>query len=235
MIKSNSKLKNALTAGVLGQKTIKSVKLIGVTNQVVDTKLHAFLNWQEHIQANVYSFFVRYTDGTSRTVETYDQDEVSYYMSFVEREEKRVNKSKETFDRDEVFNQLTQLVNLKDRNVISDEVFERERNLLLAKLDESVSDEDTDKGYNLWIHRTKKRSAGNAKEHLILDGVKRKEIDLDSDVYLTLENGVHTIQFYRIAYYSDKYEIEINSKDSAYEVEFACNMVFRINVYELED
>lgn len=167
MIKSNSKLKNALTAGVLGQKTIKSVKLIGVTNQVVDTKLHAFLNWQEHIQANVYSFFVRYTDGTSRTVETYDQDEVSYYMSFVEREEKRVNKSKETFGRDEVFNQLTQLVNLKDRNVISDEVFERERNLLLAKLDESVSDEDTDKGYNLWIHRTKKRSAGNAKEHLI--------------------------------------------------------------------
>ena len=227
-----------------GNKKIESVSLVGVVNKVVDTKFHALLNWAEYQQANVYSFYVRYTDGTSKTIETYDQEDINYYLSIIEhqkKKEKQIRQAQENstvIDKGSIINQLSQLTELREKNVISEDVYNAQRSELLALLEAPKAKKEIQQVpvYNLHIKRRKKRKMGDAKEFLIVDKKRIRSLDLDEEAHYKLEVGTHTIRLGRAALRSEEYEIVID-KDDAKEYELLFDVgfaAFKTELYECE-
>lgn len=110
---------------------IISVQLLGVTSQCVDYKLHAILNYQEDIYANVYSYFVTYADGTTQTIRTYDDNEVSLYMNYVNKPS--VSKQDEEVD-NSCLDKLSKLSDFHEAGIIPNDLFEEKKNELLERL-----------------------------------------------------------------------------------------------------
>jgi hypothetical protein len=144
------------------KQKIQSVQLMGVTNQIVDTKLHAFMNWQENIQANVYSFYVTYENGSHKTIQTYKEDEVSYYMGYIK------DKGKDADPlalQGNILEQLEKIKRLFDQNVIDETTYNKQRIELVNRLNGSV--EETDET-NIYIVRDKPQKSGEAKMFLYI-------------------------------------------------------------------
>ena len=178
------------------KQKIRSVQLMGVTNQIVDTKLHAFMNWQENIQANVYSFYVTYENGTHKTIQTYKEDEVSYYMSFIKDNE---NDTDSLALQGSVIDQLEKIKRLFDQNVIDETTYNKQRIELVNRLNGNVKRTDET---NISIFRDKPQKRGEAKMFLYIDGKKNTEVY--SHVDLHLNEGTYTIWFQRMALSSNK-------------------------------
>lgn len=122
-------------------KKIVSCKLLGITSQCVDTKLNPFLNLQRDIYANVYSFYVTYEDGESKTVQVHNKGEVDYYMQYVEKDETKKNEPEPQDDTSDVLDQLSKLNSLHKDGIIPDDMFEEKKNALLEKLSKPQANE----------------------------------------------------------------------------------------------
>ena len=178
------------------KQKIRSVQLMGVTNQIVDTKLHAFMNWQENIQANVYSFYVTYENGSHKTIQTYKEDEVSYYMSYIKD---KGNDTDSLALQGNIIDQLEKIKRLFDQNVIDETTYNKQRIELVNKLNSSAENTDVT---NIYIARDKPQKSGEAKMFLYIDG--KKDTEVDNHVSFHLNEGTYTIWFQRMALSSNK-------------------------------
>ena len=201
------------------KQKIQSVQLMGVTNQIVDTKLHAFMNWQENIQANVYSFYVTYTNGSHKTIQTYKEDEVSYYMSYIKD---KGNDTDSLALQDNIIDQLEKIKRLFDQNVIDETTYNKQRIALVSRLNSSM--EKTDET-NVYIVRDKPQKSGEAKMILYIDG--EKDTEVVNHVDLHLNEGTYTIWFQRMALSSNKLMICIK-RNVKYNISIKVGM-FSIN------
>lgn len=220
---------------IFNRKEIKSAKFMGVTNQCVDFKLHPILNFQEDIYANVYTFYVTYTDNTSKTIQTYDEKEISHYMQYTNQEDKEglQQPSVEVKDDTSILDNLSKLKLLHDEGVIPDELFEKKRKELLSIIETNVNKSNDNYGKeithdNIIIHRGNVRSNGESKTILILDDEKMKGYSTDHEIKLNLSQGEHTICFQRAAMRSKEVNFTILGNEK-YRIIFTPKM-FNINV-----
>ncbi len=220
--------------GLFKSKTIESVDLLGVTTGF-QTGALATYNFP------VYSFLIHYTDGSTSTMEiaaenSFKKKQIDQYMQYVRAND---SKSKQAFssavsinirEKSAIFDDLKKIKDLFDSGVLTEEVYENEKKGLLdelAQADQSVKVAAVPQN-NLIIRRNKPRPKGEGKTVIFIDGIEKKEYDLDNQVSILLPPGTHIVRFKRAAVKSKEYSIDITN-DSVRNVVFSSNM-FSIDV-----
>lgn len=206
--------------GIFSKREIESCTLMGVTNQCVDYKLHAILNYQEDIYANVYSFYVKYTDGTAETVQVYQQSEVDYYMSFCKTDKPANTNTTSTnklANNSSIYDDLLKLEQLHEKGIIPTDLFETQKEELLKQLSatnetKEIIETTQEPKDNIVIIRAVPRPRGAAQTCLYIDNKYQKN-NLDKDIIITLPLGEHSIYFKWGIYKSEV--INLNIKDNS--------------------
>ena len=212
------------------KKTIKQVKLLGVRT-AKETLVFTTVNF------SVYSFWVEYEDGSAETIEvspTNPNDkrkkEKALFDSLMakanEAHTQLADSSRAQPDINKTLDGLKTLKDLLDANVITQDIYDLQREKLLQELNDLPQSEIPQ--HNLSIIRRRARPAGESRTIVIIDGVKRTDVDLDTSISLTLPSGSHSISFQRAAVKSKEYEIVVSGTDK-YEVVFEPKM-FSIEV-----
>lgn len=220
--------------GLFEKKTIAKVTFLG-TRTGSETKILATYNF------TVYSFFIQYTDGSTERVEICPEN------SFNRRaEEKRLQElltkaneappkndssaatsqgNNQARTSSDVYSDLKSIKELFDSGVITEEMYNEQREVLIAELsrEKSATDVSTQtQQSNLIVSRMSRRPVGEAKTIVVIDGVQRKEFDIDNGFSTNLSSGEHTILFKRAALKSNpihitvtagrKYKVVVNPK-----------------------
>ncbi len=215
-------------------KSIKSAKFLGVRTGE-DTGFLATYNY------SIYSFFVRYTDGSSETIQlapdfkAKDKKLFKTLMDLSNESPKEPTPAPSRYETtkvrtsSEIYSDLKSIKELYDSGVLSDDIYEEQKEKLLSELtssdksDNSVAPSED----NLFIKRNGSRPVGEAHTIVYIDNVPHKEYDIDRGVGIKLEPGTHTIYFKRAAVKSAPIEITIVSNE-VYQIAFSAK-VFSID------
>jgi len=110
-----------------------------------------------------------------------------------------------------VYDDLKKIKDLHDTGVLTEEMYNSEKQRLTALLESSSIAKPEKPKYNVIIIREKKRTFGEYRTIAIIDGKKRKELDLDKvQTNILLPLGKHTIVFKRGAVRSKKLSFTIS-------------------------
>ena len=113
--------------------------------------------------------------------------------------------------------------------MLSKEGFEKDKNELMTELENASSFAETaNLPATVIVQRDRPRPFGQYKTHLFFDSVKRKDLDLDKKVELTVSPGKHTL-FFQLGISSRK------SKEISFEAKAGkiCNIVFSVKAFSV--
>lgn len=125
-------------------------------------------------------------------LQTYDDDEISELMEFVEQSKlsKKASADPGVNDVATVLESLYKLTTLYDNGVIDSKTYVYQKESLVRQLQEPAPEKFED---NLTVRRKHKRRMGDAKIYLYIDG--KKNCEVEDPVTLTLSEGEYIIQF----------------------------------------
>ena len=219
---------------IFTNKSIKSAKFLGVRTGE-DTGFLATYNY------SIYSFFVRYTDGSSETIQLapdYKAKDRKLFKTLMDLSNEAPEalaqstaKHKPPMARSssDIYSDLKSIKELHDSGVLSDDIYEEQKEKLLSELTSSDKSDNSaaPSEDNLFIKRNGSRPVGEAHTIVYIDNVPHKEYDIDRGVGIKLEPGTHTVYFKRAAVKSAPLEITIVS-DEVYQIVFSAK-VFSID------
>ena len=123
------------------------------------------------------------------------------------------------------FYSKTSLVKIKSKcyyiqkQVVSQDIYDTQREQLLEKLRISGATPSPKVDYNLTIKRKKPRPMGEGITRIIVDGITRNDVNIDSMSTLLLPLGTHEIYFKRAAVKSAVIKVTI-SASSQFTIEY---------------
>ncbi|WP_102342748.1 hypothetical protein [Galactobacillus timonensis] len=198
---------------------VTNVELLGVVNKVVDTKLHAVLNFAEYVQGDEYSFFVS-TENGSRRITTCDPHEVDVLTraanAFKKDKELLKNQNGLSDGTAQIINQLSQLTDLLEKNVISKAKYEELAGPLLNSLNGPKQSARKIPANNFYVyevdHATSKMMSAVILP--VIDGKKYKKSSVGANTYgaFSLPIGEHTFQAKMGAFTSLEWNFNIENE-----------------------